>query len=194
MKLLYSSTSPFACKVMACAIARGIEERITLVPTSTSDAALAEHNPLGKVPCLITDDGVALFDSRVICEFLDTVSDVYPMFPGHGTRVRALRFQALGDGIADALVLRRAESLRPQEPARVESIARQSQKVARALAFLEQEVPPRHIDIGAIAVACALGYLNLRFAEEPWRATYPRLSAWYTEMLQRPCLARTVPG
>jgi len=194
MRLLHSPTSPFACKVMACAIARGIEERITLVPTSTDNPALAEHNPLGKVPCLITDDGAALFDSRVICEFLDTISDVYPMFPEHGARVRALRFQALGDGIADALVLRRAEGARPADPARTQSIAHQTQKVARSLAFLEQEVPALHVDIGAIAVACALGYLDLRFAHEPWRAAHPKLAAWYAEIAQRPCLARTIPG
>ncbi|MEJ1979172.1 MAG: glutathione S-transferase N-terminal domain-containing protein [Acetobacteraceae bacterium] len=194
MRLFHAASSPFARKVVACAIARGIEEQITLVPTSTGMPVLAEYNPLGKLPCLVTNDGVALFDSRVICEFLDTVGDVYPMFPLHSARIRALRFQALGDGIADALVLRRAEEARPQETARVAHIAHQTAKVTRSLAFLEQDLPALHLDIGTIAVACSLGYLDLRFASEPWRETHPKLAAWYAEMLQSPCLARTIPG
>ena len=116
MRLLHSPASPFARKVRACAVARGIDGQITLVATQGEAADLAVVNPLGKLPCLITEDGVALYDSRVICEFLDTVGNVFPMFPEHGLRFRALRFQALGDGISDAAVLRRGEMGRPSEP------------------------------------------------------------------------------
>jgi glutathione S-transferase len=192
MKLFHSPASPFARKVRACAIARGIENQITLVAISSDAPVLAEHNPLGKLPCLVTNDGVSLFDSRVICAFLDTVGNVYPMFPEHGARIRALRFEALGDGISDALVLRRAEESRPEEAARQASIAHQTQKVVRALAFLEHDVPAVHVDIGTIAVACALGYLDLRFSHEPWRETHPKLAAWYAEIVQRPCIAQTL--
>ncbi len=193
MKLFHSPFSPFARKVMACAVARSIENRITIVSTTGEAAELAAANPLGKLPCLITDDGMALFDSRVICEFLDSVGEVFPMFPDHGARIRALRFQAIGDGIADAAVLRRGEQGRPSEPARDGVIAVQKAKVARSLAVLEADVPAAHVDIGTIAVACALGYLDLRFAAEPWREGHPKLAAWFEGMLQRPCMANTAP-
>ena len=151
-------------------------------------------NPLGKIPCLVTDDGIALFDSRVICEFLDSVGDVIPLFPDHGLRMRALRLQALGDGISDAAVLCRGEQGRPAEPARDAVIARQKQKITRSLAALEADIPANHLDIGCIAVACALGYLDLRFAADPWRDGHPALAAWYDAMNKHPCLARTMPG
>jgi glutathione S-transferase len=194
MKLFYSPTSPFVRKVMACAIARGIDGQITRVLTTTSAPELAAHNPLGKLPCLLTDDGVALFDSRVICAFLDTVGDGFPMFPDHGLRVRALKYQALGDGICDAAVLRRYEMGRAKDPDREASMAAQALKVTRALDALEADVPAAHLDIGTIAVACALGYLDLRYAGEPWRDGRPRLSAWYADMAERPPLALTAPS
>lgn len=194
MKLYYASASPFARKVMACAIARGIDGQITLVPSSGGNGEVEAVNPLGKIPCLITDDGLSLYDSRVICEFLDGVGDVFPLFPEHGLRLRALRFQALADGIMDAAVLRRQEQGKPQEPARDAEMARQARKVAHALATLEHDPPAAHVDIGAIAVACALGYLDLRFAGEPWRDGRPKLAAWHDGMMQHPCMAQTMPG
>lgn len=191
MKLFYSATSPFVRKVMACAIARGIEGQMSLVTMPTSSPELAAHNPLGKVPCLVTDDGVALFDSRVICEFLDTVGDGFPMFPVGGLRVRALKYQAIGDGIADAAVLRRYEIGRGRDPDRDAAMAAQAEKVSRALDVLEVDVPAAHLDIGAIAVGCALGYLDLRYGDEPWRAGRPALAAWYGTIGARPCFALT---
>ena len=194
MKLFHAPASPFARKVMACAIARGIEGRITLAPISGEAGELVAHNPLGKLPCLVTDDGIALFDSRVICEFLDTVGEVFPLFPDHGQRMRALRFQALGDGISDALVLRRGEQGRPSEAARDAVINIQRAKVERSLAVLEEDPPVNHVDIGSIAVGCALGYMDLRFANEPWREAHPKLAAFFEAMMQRPCMLRTLPG
>ena len=157
MRLFHSPTSPFARKVVACAIARGIDEQITLVTVATASPELAAHNPLGKLPCLVTDDGVSLYDSRVICAFLDTVGDGFSMFPEHGPRMRALRMEALGDGISDAAVLRRGEMLRAPDPDRVAVMAAQALKVTRALDTLASDVPAGHVDIGTIAVACALG-------------------------------------
>ena len=194
MKLHHAPASPFCRKVMACAIARGIDGQITLVPASGGVAAVEAVNPLDKIPCLVTDDGLALYDSRVICEFLDGVGDVFPLFPEHGLRIRALRFQALADGIMDAAVLRRSEQGRPQEAARDANIAKQARKVANALATLEHDTPAAHVDIGTIAVACALGYLDLRFAGEPWRDGRPKLAAWHEGMMQHPCMVRTMPG
>jgi glutathione S-transferase len=193
MKLFYSQTSPFARKVLACAIARGIDGQIKLEPTVTSSPELAKHNPLGKLPCLVTDDGVSLYDSRVICAFLDTVGDGFSMFPEHGLRVRALKYQALGDGIMDAAVLRRNEMARGRDPDRDVAIAEQALKMSRAVAALEADVPAAHVDIGTIAVCCALGYLDFRYAHEPWRDGHPLLAAWYADMVTRPCLALTAP-
>jgi glutathione S-transferase len=193
MKLYYSPTSPFVRKVLACAIGRGIESLITLVTITTSDPELAEHNPLGKVPCLVTDDGVDLYDSRVICAYLDTVGDGFAMFPEKGLRIRTLKYQAIGDGICDAAVLRRYEMGRAKEADRDAAMAAQALKVARALDYLETDVPAVHVDVGAIAVACALGYLDLRYAHEPWRDGHPKLAAWYADMMTRPCLAQTAP-
>lgn len=196
MKLFYSGASPFVRKVMACAISRDLEHQIELIPTvaTESPAALLAANPLSKVPCLLTDDGVALFDSPVICEYLDSLEGNIPMFPRTGgPRLTALKLQALGDGIMDAAVLRRGESLRPQEAARDANMARQKSAVDRALALLEAEPPHQSLDIGSISIACALGYLDFRFAAEPWRPGHPNLAAWFATFSAHPGIARTAP-
>jgi glutathione S-transferase len=117
VKLCFSPTSPYVRKVRACAITREIDRLIELMPTE-ANASLPEFvaiNPLSKVPALVTDDGVALFDSPVICEYLDGIGDALPMFPGHGApRWRALKFQAMGDGILDASVPRHRQSPAPE--------------------------------------------------------------------------------
>src|SRR5271170_973742 len=118
VKLYHSPASPYVRKVRICAITRGIDRRIELVPSNpnTSPAALLADNPLSKVPTLVTDDGVALFDSPVICEYLDSLGDAPPMFPAAGAaRWRALTLQAMGDGILDASVPRRGELMKPQD-------------------------------------------------------------------------------
>ncbi len=197
MKLFYSPTSPFVRKVMACAIAREIEQQIELVPTNphVSPETLLAANPLSKVPCLITTDGLALFDSPVICEFLDTVDNGLPMFPPHGgQRWRALKLQAMADGVMDAAVARRGEQGKPQEDARNAFMARQKAAVDRTLAEWEKDPPHNLIDIGSISVACALGYLDLRFAMEPWREAHPALAAWFAAFGENPAIARTVPA
>lgn len=196
MKLHYSPTSPYVRKVLACAIARGLDDRIERIRTNPhqSPAALLEDNPLSKVPCLVTDDGLALFDSPVICEYLDSVGHAPPLFPTGAARWRALKLQALGDGILDAAVGRRGEQAKPREDARDAWMARQKAAVDRALALLEVGPPAsRHVDVGSLAIACALGYLDFRFGSEPWREAHPRLAAWYEEFAAAPAIARTVP-
>lgn len=196
MKLYYSPTSPYVRKVMACAIARGIEDRIHLIETNphASPPDLLADNPLSKVPCLVTDDGVALFDSPVICEYLDSIGDALGLFPEHGAaRWRVLKQQAMGDGILDAAVIRRMEQARPREAARDAVIARQKAVVDRTLDVIEADPPHSIVDIGAITIACALGYLDFRFAAEPWRETRPALAAWFAAFAREPGIARTVP-
>jgi glutathione S-transferase len=196
VKLFHSPTSPYVRKVMAVAIAREIERQITLIPTNPHDspAALLAVNPLSKVPCLVTADGVALFDSPVICEYLDSLEGAVPVFPrAGGARWKALKYQAMADGIMDAAVLRRMESGRPREAARDTAMARQKAAVDRALDELEREPPLRAPDIGSLSVACALGYLDFRFAAEDWRAARPLLAGWFAAISEEPALARTTP-
>ena len=196
MKLHYSPTSPYVRKVMACAITRGLDGQIERLPTNPhqSPPSLLADNPLSRVPCLVTDDGLALFDSPVICEYLDSLGDAAPLFPSQSAaRWRALKLQALGDGILDAAVGRRGEQAKPREAARDAWMARQKAVVERALAQLESDSPHRTLDIGSIAVACALGYLEFRFADEPWREKQPKLAAWYAEFSRNPGIAQTAP-
>lgn len=195
MKLFHAPTSPYARKVMAVIIAAGLEDRVTLIPTSTQENPPDLHamNPLGRIPCLVTEDGVGLFDSPVICEYLDNVAAANLFPPPGAARWRALKQQALGDGIMDAAVARRGEQNRPQETARTAVMDRHAAAVARALDLLESDPPADHLDIGAIALACALGYLDLRFAADDWRASHPKLSAWHQKIAARPELARTKP-
>jgi glutathione S-transferase len=194
--MFHSPASPYARKVRTCAIARGLDSRIELVPCNPNDspADLLAGNPLSKIPTLVTDDGVALFDSPVICEYLDSLGDALPMFPEHGAaRWRALKLQAMGDGIMDASVPRRGELAKPKEAGRDALIARWRAAVERALDALEAEVPHKAVDIGSISVACALGYLDFRFPQEPWRETRPKLAAWFAAFGEEPAVAATVP-
>lgn len=194
MKLFYSPTSPYVRKVMAVAIATGADKRITKVHSNphVSPADLVAMNPLSKVPCLVTDDGVAVFDSPVICEYLDAVG-AGTLFPAGAARWRVLKQQAIGDGILDASLIRRMEQGRVVDEDRTAVMARQQHVVARALDMLEADPPADHLDIGTITIACALGYLDFRFAHEPWRAAHPKLDVWYAKMALRPELAQTAP-
>jgi glutathione S-transferase len=196
VRLCFSPTSPYVRKVRACAITRGIDHLIELVPTDANASLpmFVAINPLSKVPALVTDDGIALFDSPVICEYLDSIGDAPPMFPSPGVpRWRALKFQAMGDGILDASVPRRGEMMKPQDEGRAAWVARQRAAVDRTLDALEADPPHRAIDIGSVTVACALGYLDFRFAAQPWRETHPKLAAWYETFAQNRGIADTVP-
>ena len=196
MKLYHSATSPYVRKVMACAITRGLEQRIRLHPSNphASPADLVADNPTSKVPCLVTDDGMSLYDSPVICEFLDSLGDAPALFPEtHAARWRALKFQAMGDGILDAAVPCRGETGRPREAARDAAIARHKAAMRRTVDALEADPPHRHVDIGSLAVACALGYLDFRFGSEPWRPAHPKLAAWFEAFSKNPGIAETAP-
>jgi glutathione S-transferase len=196
MKLAYSPASPYVRKVMACAIARGIAGKIEKWTIGTTDPALLAVNPLSKVPSLLTDDGVALFDSPVICEYLDSLGSAPKLFPPAGpARWTALRQAALGDGIMDASQPRRREIALPQDEGRTQYIATQRGKVERSVAALEAEADKLGAltTFGEITIGCALGYLDFRFASEPWRPDHPKLTAWYARVVALPPLADTMP-
>lgn len=174
--------SPFGRKVKIAAALCGLTERIRVVPADTMSAedSLRRENPLGKIPTLILEDGTALYDSRVICEWLDAEAGGGIVIPQGAPRFPALRMQALADGIMDASLLIVYEGrFRPEEKRHALWVEHQADKVARGLAAFEAEKPERAArpHIGQIALACALGYRDLRFGEG-WREGYPRLADW----------------
>ena len=177
-----SPASPFGRKVKIAAAILGLADRIEIVNADTNDAndSLRRQNPLGKIPTLILEDGSALYDSRVIVEYLDGLAGGGKIIPAApGPRFTALTRQALADGIMDAALLQVYEA-RFREPR--EHVAKwldhQAAKVERSLKDLEAAPPEGDArDVGAIALACALGYLDLRFAGR-WRAAHPALVAW----------------
>jgi glutathione S-transferase len=199
MKLRNSTTSPYVRKVSVTALELGLDGRIEPIPTNTMDPKSdhAADNPLGKVPALITDDGERLYDSPVICEYLDSLHDGARIFPPAGeARWRALRLQALADGILDAAILKMLETRRRPEALRWDGwIKLQGGKIGRALDQLEREAEALAgpLTIAQIAAGCALGYLDFRFPGEAWRATRPALAAWYEGFAQRPSMRQTGP-
>lgn len=200
MQLYSSPASPFVRKVAVSALELGLAARIEVLNITLSPVSphreLRAHNPLGKIPALITDEGEALYDSPVICEYLDTLAGGNRLFPAAGpARWTALRRQALADGLAEAAVLVRYEQVaRPTTLRWQEWIEGQFLKIRTGLDALEKENLDGPFDIGAISLACALGYLDLRFPGERWRETHPRLAAWCTAVSERPSLAASTPA
>ena len=196
MKLAFSPASPYVRKVTACAIARGINDKIERWKVGTTDPALLAFNPLSKVPTLVTDDGTNLYDSPVICEYIDSIGSAPKLFPAAGpARWKAICQQALGDGILDATQPRRREIALPQDDGRKSYIEMQKAKVTNSLALLEKDADSLGdlTTIGEITIGCALGYLDFRYANEPWRPGHPKLEAWYAKVVKLPPLAETMP-
>jgi glutathione S-transferase len=196
MKLAFSAASPYVRKVVACAITRGLKDKIEIWKIGTTDPALLPVNPLSKVPTLVTDDGMSLYDSPVICEYLDSIGTAAKLFPAAGpARWKALCQEALGDGLLDATQPRRREIALPQDDGRKSYIELQQGKVSRALDALEKEAGSLGMltTIGEITIGCALGYLDFRYANEPWRPGHPKLDAWYAKVVKLPPLAETMP-
>ena len=203
MKLRYSPTSPFVRKVLVLAIETGLESRIERVPTTVipvqPNEDLSHQNPLIKLPTLVTDDGQMLFDSRVICEYLDGLHNGSKLFPAAGTaRWTALRQQALGDGILDAGVLNRYETaVRPNDKQWGEWSAGQMRKIRNGLTALNgmasEGALGGPLTIGQIAIGCALGYLDFRYASEGWRERHPTLAKWYADFARRKSMLATIP-
>lgn len=199
MKLFYSPASPYVRKVLVVAALCGLRDRIELLPYAgtpvSRDQGAASHNPLGKVPTLVTDDGQALYDSRVICEYLDAQAGG-KLFGAGAARWPALVRQALGDGMLDAALLARYEGfLRPAELRWDAWTDGMMAKLAAGLDRLEAtaselgDTP----DIGSIAVGCALGYLDFRYADLDWRSAHPALAAWFARFSETPAMVATRP-
>lgn len=200
MKLFHSPASPYVRKCMVVAHETGLAARIELLPSAAHpvnrDRSIVERNPLGKVPTLITDEGDALYDSRVICEYLDARAGAR-LFPAAGpARWRALTDQALGDGILDAALLVRYETAMRPEPLRWSDwSAGQLDKIHTGLARVEAQAEglADRVDIGTITLGCVLGYLDLRFPQLAWREGHPRTAAWFEGFNARPSMQATVP-
>jgi glutathione S-transferase len=199
MKLHWSPRSPFVRKVMIVAHERGLVDRIVCVRTVAAmtkpHAALMQDNPLSKIPTLVLDDGSVLYDSPVICEYLDGLGGAPRLFPAEpAARFAALRRQALGDGFLDLLVALRNERERAH-PSEVQMASTAVRKAA-VLQRLEREadaLDAAAFGIGHIAIGCALSYLDFRFADEDWRKGHPRLAHWHAAFAARPSVRATEP-
>ncbi|MFM0200682.1 glutathione S-transferase [Paraburkholderia fungorum] len=202
MQLLHAPTSPYVRKVMVSAHLLGLAEHITLLPSAanpiTRDDRIAAHNPLAKVPTLILADGHALYDSRVICEYLDSLQPDYALFPPPGaSRWHALGRQALGDGLLDAALLARYEyTARPSGKQWEDWRAAQLIKVQACLAAIENEADAlsnHRLTIGEVTIGCALGYLDFRFPELQWRDAHPKSARWHAQVQALPAMQATLP-
>jgi glutathione S-transferase len=197
MKLRHAAASPFVRKVMVAAHELALVGHIELEPTNVSPTrandTLAHENPLMKVPSFVTDDGQVLYDSPVICEYLDSLAGGGMLFPAGTERWTALRRQALGDGILDALILCRYESLRPEDKRWVGWVDGQMTKARQGLAAAANEDISGFSTIGHIAIACMLGYLDFRFPDDGWRQRHPGLAAWFAAAAERPSMRLTRP-
>jgi glutathione S-transferase len=186
MKLYFSPASPFARKVRIVAAALGLESRVELVAVDTSKPSdtLSARNPLGKIPVLETDGGACIYDSAVISAYLDDLAGGGRVIPrDFAPKYEALTLESLADGIAEASLLQIYETRMRAEGERSASwVAHQRDKVLRGLAHFESSPPAQDFNQGVpridqIMLACALGYLDLRF-EGAWRADHPKLVAW----------------
>lgn len=202
MKLYFSPASPYVRKVMVCAHEKGVADRIEKLPSAASpitrDKTIVRANPSGKVPTAIVEDGTQLFDSRVICAYVDEMSEAAPLISAEkAARFRALTLEALADSMLDAALLCRYETvMRPKELHWPEWYAGQMEKIDSGLDDLEAnwrtelDAAP---SIGSIAAACALGYLDFRFPGKDWRSGHPGLAEWFAGFEERPSMQETKP-
>lgn len=200
MKLFYAKASPFVRKVLVAAHELGLADRIELLPAAAHpinrDATIRAQNPLGQVPTLILDDGTALADSRVICEYLDHLGQG-GLFPAAGpARWAALTAQSTGDGLLDAALLCVYETRVRQEGERSAGwVTGQREKIGDALARIDAAAGEfgERVDIATITYGCALGYLDLRLPDLGWRDRAPTAAAWYARFGERPSMQATRP-
>jgi glutathione S-transferase len=201
MKLHWSPRSPFVRKVMVFAHDVGVADQFECVRTVAAmmkpQPVLMIDNPLSKLPTLVLDNGTVLYDSSVICEYLDHLHGGPKLFPlAFEERMTALRRQALGDGLLDALVLWRGELSRPAEQQSQPYLKSFSVRNEAVLASLEREAPALETSpysIGHVALGCALAYLDFRFAERQWRRDFPQLARWHATFATRASVRATEP-
>ena len=201
MKLIGSLTSPYVRKVRIVMAEKKLDYALALENVWTADTTIQQSNPLGKVPCLIMEDGGAMFDSRVIVEYLDTLTPVGKLIPANGReRAEVKCWEALADGVLDAGVLVRLEkTLRPAAQQSQVWIDRQLDKVQTGLKAMSTglaETPfcsGNHYTLADVAVGCALGWLSFRFPEIDWRGSHPNLAKLFEKLSERPSFKDTVP-
>jgi glutathione S-transferase len=204
MKLIGNATSPYVRKVRIVMAEKKLDYQFVVEDVWSSDTHIMASNPLGKVPCLVMDGADAMFDSRVIVEYLDTLSPVGKLIPASGReRAEVKTWEALADGVLDAAVLARLEQTWPgrteaqRSPAWVE---RQMGKIESALKAMSLGLGDKpfcsgiHFSLSDVAVGCALGYLDFRFPDLDWRTPYPNLAKLADKLAQRPSFADTVPA
>jgi glutathione S-transferase len=203
MKLIGSIGSPYVRKVRIVMAEKKLDYQFVLEDVWATDTTITDANPLGKVPCLIMDGGEALFDSRVIVEYLDTLSPVGKLIPSSGReRAEVKTWEALADGLLDASILARLEATWPGRKDSERSpawIARQMGKIDDSLIAMDRALAERsncvgiHLSLADIAVGAALGYLDFRFPNIDWRGRHPNLGALYERLAQRQSFIETAP-
>ena len=204
MKLIGSTSSPYVRKVRVVMAEKKLDFNFVTDNVWQADTQIAESNPLGKVPCLVMEGGEALFDSRVIVEYLDTLSPVGKLIPSVGReRAEVKTWEALADGLLDASILARLESTwvgRTKSQRSAAWIDRQLVTVDRAVKAMSRGLAEKpycagiHLSLADIAVGCALGYLDFRFPQIDWRTASPNLAKLYEKLMQRPSFIETVPS
>ena len=204
MKLIGSTASPYVRKVRVVMAEKKLDYRFQEENVWSEETAISTANPLGKVPCLVMEGGEAVFDSRVIVEYLDTLSPVGKLLPPHGReRAEVKMWEALADGLLDAAILVRLENTfagRSEAQRSPAWIARQMAKVEGSLQAMAQGLGDKayfggiHPNLADMAVGCALGWLEFRFPEIDWRTAHPNLGRLLDKLMQRPSFADTRPG
>jgi glutathione S-transferase len=201
MKLIGSVTSPYVRKVRVVMAEKKLDYSFELENVWTAETTIHQSNPLGKVPCLVMEDGSAMYDSRVIAEYLDTLTPVCKLLPPNGReRADVKVWEALADGVLDAAVLVRLEkTLRPLEQQSAAWIARQMGKVTAGLQVMSDNLGEspfcqgNHYTLADVAVGCALGWLSFRFPDIGWRAGHPNLARLFDKLSERASFKDTVP-
>ncbi|MEJ7930355.1 glutathione S-transferase N-terminal domain-containing protein [Ramlibacter sp. AN1015] len=203
MKLLGAISSPYVRKVRIVMAEKKLDYQLVLEDVWAADTTIAQSNPLGKVPCLVMEGGEALFDSRVIVEYLDTLSPVGKLIPVVGReRAEVKTWEALADGVLDALILARLENhwVHRKEGERSQAwIDRQIDKTHTSLRAMSQGLADKpycagiHLTLADIAVGCALGYLDFRFPQIDWRGAHPNLAKLFEKLMQRPSFIDSKP-
>ena len=203
MKLLGSTSSPYVRKVRVVMAEKKLDYAFVTEDVWGPDTTIAESNPLGKVPCLIMDGHEAVFDSRVIVEYLDTLSPVGKLIPSGGReRAEVKTWEALADGVMDAALLARMEAIwagRAEGQRSQAWIDRQLDKIDKALRAMSQGLGDKpfcsgvHMSLSDIAVGCALGYLDFRFPQIDWRGPYPNLHKLFDKLMQRQSFIDCIP-
>ncbi|VWX59532.1 Glutathione S-transferase [Burkholderiales bacterium 8X] len=204
MKLIGSAASPYVRKVRVVMAEKRLDYQFVIEDVWSPDTTIASSNPLGKVPCLIMEGSEAMFDSRVIVEYLDTLSPVGKLIPQPGReRAEVKTWEALADGVMDAGVLWRMEAtwgMRADTERSQAWIDRQRGKVEGGIAAMAKGLADKpfctgiHLSLADIAVGCAIGWIGVRFPEIDWRAQHPNLGRLYDKLMLRPSFAETAPS